>query len=98
MKPTRRQSPPERALSRVEDHPNLSGGLAVVVAVTMLLELLRRAVGNRLDTEITRLWITGRQLSQNVVGTHLLQDTVTQSEKLVAELEQHVETREETVR
>lgn len=93
-----RRSRAERAVSTVEDHPNLSGGLAVVVAVTTLLEVLRRTVGNRLDTDVTNLWLTGRQLSRNVVGSHLLEETVTQSRLLVEELEQHVETREETAR
>lgn len=92
---SRRRSRAARAASAAEDHPNLSGGLAVLVAVTTLLELLRRAIGNRANTEITNLWITGRQLSQNIVASHLLMDLVTETEFLVEELEQHVQPTEE---
>jgi hypothetical protein len=93
-----RRSRADGLRSTAQDHPNLSGGLAVLVAVTTLLELLRRAVGNRANTRITHLWVQGRQLSQNVVGSHLLQDTVIQSRKLVDELEQHVQATKETTR
>lgn len=85
-------------VATAEEHPNLVGGLAVVVAVTLLLELLRRAIGNRADRQITGLWISGRQLSQNVVGSHLLNDTLIESRKLVEELEHHVEARKESKR
>lgn len=94
----RRRSRTDRMRSAAEDHPNLAGGLAVLVAVTTLLELLRRAIGNRANTRITHLWVQGRQLSQNVVGSHLLQDTVIQSRKLVEELEHHVQATKETTR
>lgn len=91
-----RRSRADQAVSTAEDHPNLVGGLAVIVAVTTLLEVLRRALGNRANGQITGLWISGRQLSQTIVGTHLLQETVTQTRKLVDELEKHVEEKETT--
>lgn len=94
----RRRAPVRRTVSTVEDHPNLSGGLAVAIAVTTLLEVLRRAIGNRSDREITGIWVAGRQLSQQIVGTHLLKDLVTETRFLIDELEQHVDAREETTR
>lgn len=87
-----------RVASAAEEHPNLSGGLAVLVAVGILLEVLHRAIGKKVDRDVMSVWVAGRQLSQTIVGTHMLKDVATEAEMLINELEHHVDATKETTR
>lgn len=52
----------------------LVGGVVVLVAVTGLLETLRRSV-SQVDRQVDRVWAAGKMVAANTQAAHLLGDT-----------------------
>ncbi len=76
-----------RGVDAVVGDPARAGAL-VLVAVTALLELLRRAA-SEVDDRVTQAWVAGRQVAQNTQAAHILRTTKVRSSELVQELERH---------
>jgi hypothetical protein len=66
----------------------LAVGLVVAVVVWILLEGLRRAVGE-VDRTVTGVWTMGKRVAQNTSTTYLLQTTKARGVELADELERH---------
>lgn len=65
----------------------LAGGVVVLVAVSGLLETLRRAAVD-VNEAVDGVWRAGKQLAQNTQAAHLLETTKERTSALRSELEQ----------
>lgn len=66
----------------------LGAGLVVAIVVWILLEWLRRSVGE-VEREVGAVWTMGKRVAQNTSTTYLLNTTRERGVELLDELEQH---------
>lgn len=69
--------------------PRVWAGFVALVAVGSLLHLLRRLIGQTLDTNVTRAFVAARQLLRNTQALQHVKTTRERAAKLVEELERH---------
>jgi len=66
----------------------LLAALVVLVVVIILLEGLKRTV-NKLEADIWRTWVSGKDVVAHTATTYLLKNTRESADELVEELSHH---------
>lgn len=66
----------------------LAAGLAVLLVVILLLEILRRTVLG-LEADLWQTWVNGKAVVKNTATTYMLKNTRDSGDELVEELRHH---------